>query len=242
MADPYLHADEVPGAIDAAQHVVPLVLDVVGPVRSVADLGGGTGAWLREFQRHGVETVRLYDTVDVRETLLVDAEAFEVVDLERAFPPVRRADLAVCVEVAEHLSAGRAEALVDWLTGTADLVVFSAAVTGQGGKEHVNEQAPAYWTGLFEAHGFMRRDVLRGPLIYDRSVPWWYRQNLFVYVGPGAVLATDRPDFLPDECVLIHETSAALQEPAPPPAVGLRGWLRAFRPALAGTLGHRLRR
>ncbi len=227
----YLHADEVPGAVLAARHVVPLILEAVGAVQSVVDLGGGTGAWLRTMQRHGVETVLLIDTPEVEPDLLVDTSNFLAANLERGFPEVPRFDLAVCVEVAEHLQAERAEPLVEWLTSTADRVVFSAALPGQHGKGHVHLQPPGYWAGLFAARGFVRRDVLRGRLIQEDEVPFWYRQNLLVYTREPALVASTEPDFLPGDFVLVHETNAAMVPPAPP--VGVGTLVRMVGPAVA---------
>jgi hypothetical protein len=53
------------------------------------------------------------------------------------------------LECAEHLPAHRAAPLVEWLTKSAPIVVFSAAIPGQGGKGHINEQPPDYWNDLF---------------------------------------------------------------------------------------------
>ena len=53
----------------------------------------------------------------------------------------------------------RARPVVEWLTASSDIVAFSAAITGQGGKGHVNEQSPDYWDNLFRECGFVRHDV-----------------------------------------------------------------------------------
>jgi hypothetical protein len=235
---PYLHADEVEDSAEAARHVVPVILDAVGTVRSVADLGGGTGAWLHEFKRHGADSVFLFDLETAGTELLVERSEFQPVDLEQAFPPPPRVDLAVCVEVAEHLTAGRAGPLVDWLTAAADRVVFSGAVPGQDGNGHINERVPAYWSGLFAERGFVRRDVLRRALIHNEAVPFWYRQNLFVYVREGASIASNESDFLPEDFLLFHSWNGLLR-PAP---FGLVSWARLFVPAVQAVFRNRLQR
>jgi hypothetical protein len=63
----------------------------------------------------------------------------------------RRFDLVQSLEVGEHLPLSAAETLVDSLTTASDRVLFSAAVKGQGGEFHVNEQPLAFWQELFEA-------------------------------------------------------------------------------------------
>ncbi len=38
---------------------------------------------------------------------------------------------------------------------SADLILFSSAVPGQGGCFHLNEQAPSYWSDIFRSLGFL---------------------------------------------------------------------------------------
>ena len=71
-------------------------------------------------------------------------------------PPLRigrRFDLVNCLEVAEHLDASRADSFVDDLCALGDVVVFSAAIPGQGGTHHVNEQFQSYWQERFRRNG-----------------------------------------------------------------------------------------
>ena len=37
-------------------------------------------------------------------------------------------------------------------------MLFSAAVPGQGGENHVNEQPLAYWRAIFREHGYSAVD------------------------------------------------------------------------------------
>jgi SAM-dependent methyltransferase len=65
-------------------------------------------------------------------------------------------DLVMCTEVAEHLDAQYADILVDIVCRHARKSVFwTAAVQGQGGLDHVNEQPPEYWFEKFGDHGFV---------------------------------------------------------------------------------------
>ena len=62
--------------------------------------------------------------------------------------------------------------------------VFSAAIPGQGGTGHVNEQWPSYWRDLFEAEGFEVSGALRFEFWNDDRVENWYRQNLLIAARP----------------------------------------------------------
>jgi SAM-dependent methyltransferase len=180
------------GSRRSAAAVVPVVRSLVGDVSSVLDVGCGVGTWLAEWKRSGAgdsTTVTGYDGDYVdRSALQIAADEFVPVDLaDPASVPRRRADLTMSVEVAEHLDAGQADAFVDLLTSTSDLLLFSAAIPLQGGTHHVNEQWPSYWRPKFVARGFEEFDLLRSRLWRDDSVEWWYRQNLLLYArGPAA--------------------------------------------------------
>lgn len=56
----------------------------------------------------------------------------------------RAFDLAVTVEVAEHLPSSRAQSFVADLVHLASAIAFSAAIPGLGGTKHINEQWPDY--------------------------------------------------------------------------------------------------
>jgi SAM-dependent methyltransferase len=152
MSDPYDAAfyDIIrDGCLRSARRVVPLVLAAVHASR-VVDVGCGEGAWLSVFKEAGC-TVRGVDGDYVdRRRLLIDEDEFVGHDLTEGFD-LGRFDLAVCLEVAEHLEAPFADQLVATLVRHAPVVLFSAAIPGQGGVGHVNEQWPAFWVEKFNA-------------------------------------------------------------------------------------------
>src|SRR5262245_27058351 len=143
---------------DSACEVVPLVVDLLHP-RRVVDVGCGTGTWLAAFAEHGATEVLGLDGEYVDRALLdIPADCFVPADLTQPVHQLGRYDLALCLEVAEHLPASRAEGLVSDLTNLAPVVLFSAAIPLQGGVNHVNEQWPEYWAGLFRDRGFVPID------------------------------------------------------------------------------------
>lgn len=94
----------------------------------------------------------------------------------------REFDLVVCLEVAEHLLKNNASSFIDYISSFAPIIFFSAAVPGQGGANHINEQWPEYWSKLFFDRGFQCLDIIR-PLIWNNSqVEPWYSQNSFLYI------------------------------------------------------------
>lgn len=173
------------GAIDeklaSARAILPLVRDLV-PVTSVLDVGCGFGAFLAVWGELGVETrVGVEGEWITREALLVPPESVRVRDLEAPLDLDERFDLVTCLEVAEHLSPQRARGFVADLVARAPVVLFSAAIPGQGGTGHVNEQWQAYWVHLFRAHGYEPIDAIRPRIWDDPEVCWWYAQNTLLF-------------------------------------------------------------
>lgn len=162
------------GCQASAAVVAPLVLQHV-PARSVIDVGCGEGHWGAEFQRLGCVVLGVDgDYVDS------PVIPFAARDLTKPLHELEGYDLAVCLEVAEHLPESAAANLIAGLCDLAPVVLFSAAIPGQGGTGHVNEQWPGYWTDLFGARGYACSGALRFAIWDDDRVENWYRQNLII--------------------------------------------------------------
>ena len=171
------------GARRSAHHLLGLLGPLLSP-SSVVDLGSGRGVWLDEWRKAGVRDVLAIDGDYVnRDMLAVPREAFMAADLTAPVALDRRFDLAQSLEVGEHLPQAASSVLVDSLTRASDRVLFSAAVTGQGGECHVNEQPLAFWQDLFAQRGYTAYDCLRPHLSTNRQIEPWYRYNAILYVN-----------------------------------------------------------
>jgi hypothetical protein len=133
----------------------------------------------------GVEDVLGLDQPIIdRARLLIPEDRFVAADLGEPLQLDRTFDLALCLEVVEHVSAAASERMVDQLVALAPAVVFSAGVPGQGGDGHINERWGSWWEAQFASRGFDRFDVLRQIMWDEPDVQWWYSQNLVVYARP----------------------------------------------------------
>ena len=150
--------------------------------RSVVDVGCGIGTWLAAARDFGVTDVVGIegDWLD-KKLARIPGHLITTLDLEKGFDLARTFDLAICLEVAEHLSPESATRFVESLTAHAGVILFSAAIPFQGGHHHVNEQFPDYWSNLFRGSGYQPVDFIRRAIWDDRSVLWWLRQNILVF-------------------------------------------------------------
>jgi len=180
-----------PGSSRSAKQLVPQLLDIVKPT-SVVDVGSGTGVWSAVFLAHGITDLLAIDGGYVKpEQLEIPRSHFKTMNLEGAILVDRTFDLAVCLEVAEHLNPARAESLVSDLASLAPVVAFSAAIPGQGGTNHINERWQSYWRDLFLLAGFDAIDCLRTSNWHNEEIEWWYRQNLILYVKKRTHIGSD---------------------------------------------------
>ncbi|HEY1220604.1 MAG: class I SAM-dependent methyltransferase [Bryobacteraceae bacterium] len=197
------YAGLVDGSASSAAVVVPLVLSFL-PVRSVVDVGCGVGPWAAAFLANGVPEVQGIDGDYVdRSQLRIPPDRFSARDLTKPLQLDRTFDLAVCLEVAEHLPEPRASGLVVDLISLAPCVLFSAAVPGQGGTHHINEQYLSYWIDLFQGRGYEAIDPIRPRILGNNVVEWFYQQNTVMFAAPQhPVLAKG----FPKPQIFIHQT------------------------------------
>jgi glycosyltransferase involved in cell wall biosynthesis len=97
-----------------------------------------------------------------------------------------KADVAICLEVAEHISAEFSDILVNNIVSVnAKTIIFTAAPPGQAGVNHINLQDHKYWVNKFLANGYLLDESLSskfckdlsGSLLYTK----WYLDNWMVF-------------------------------------------------------------
>lgn len=91
-------------------------------------------------------------------------------------------DLAISLEVAEHLEPDASTNFVKAITSYSDLVLFSAAIDDQQNPIHTNVRPINFWVDLFQKQGYECFDIIRPELIErEYNVDSWYIQNILLF-------------------------------------------------------------
>ncbi len=192
-ASPYdrqFYEDLRAGSRRSADIILSHVFEIVGRPQSIVDFGCGIGTWIAAAKDLGVEDVMGLDGDYVEPDMLeVAPDLFHPTDLKQPVSLDRKFDMAMSLEVAEHLPGDRAAGFVADLMAAAPVVLFSAAVPGQQGDDHVNEMWQHRWAELFLDQGWSVADAIRPRIWTDERVSWWYVQNIFIFAHPNAVAA-----------------------------------------------------
>jgi SAM-dependent methyltransferase len=168
-------------SLKAAELIAPLLAPL--HVASVVDFGCGSGTWLRAFRDNGAASVHGMDQFDPANVpLLIEPGEYRRVDLTQEVRLPRQYDLALSLEVGEHLPPRASRTLVSNLASASGRVVFSAATPGQGGVDHVNERPLSDWVEMFAEHGYAASDFIRLAIAARRlPVEPWYRYNTLFF-------------------------------------------------------------
>jgi len=168
-------------SINSANELIPLFLNYFKP-KSVLDIGCGLGAWLSIFERNQCEVFGIDGNYVKPKDLVIDQNKFKAYDLNTPYNLEKKFDLVISLEVAEHIYPKNAKIFIDSMCLHSDIVLFSAAVPGQEGTLHFNEQYNDYWINLFSQNGYQCIDFLRHKIWNNNKISWWYRQNILIFI------------------------------------------------------------
>lgn len=168
--------------IKSAHIILKYILERLKP-KSVVDFGCGSGTWLSEVSKLGIsEFIGIDGDYVNKKWLLFDSKKFKSSDLTKEIKLDKKFDLAISLEVAEHIDEKYSDVYLSNIVSSSDIILFSAAIPNQGGTNHINEQYPRYWINKFNLLGYDCLDVLRSIFWDNDNIAFWYRQNIMLFV------------------------------------------------------------
>lgn len=183
------------GSLRSAQIFLEHLFKFYRP-KSAIDIGCGRGGWLKVCgDLAGAETLVGYDGPWNSQSNMMDQKIkFNGIDLNSKFQAEQKFDIAISLEVAEHLRPESSENFVNSMCHLSDVILFGAAFIGQGGTNHINCRYPSYWANLIVRNDYVVFDIFRPEFWGDDRVRPWYRQNTFLYVKRNHLLAKTLTD------------------------------------------------
>lgn len=180
--DNKFYEQQMPGSLKSARIYLGHLWNYMQP-DSVTDVGCGAGTWLRACQELGARQLFGIDGYAINPKMLqgLTDVTFESNDFNKCFS-LKKTDLVISLEVAEHLQPSSSAMFVESLTSGSHAVLFSAAYSGQGGDGHINERPHSFWAKIFIDQGYTPFDLFRPFFWGNNEVSSWYRQNTFLYI------------------------------------------------------------
>ena len=175
-----------------AARIVLRDLYQIYPYTSLVDFGCGSASWLKaanEIIKKDKKLTGIDGDYSKNIHIFNDAN-FIYKNLEDEVN-IEKHDLAISLETAEHLSPGRASSFVKDLCKASDVILFSAAVDGHGGTNHLNENNPSYWINHFKNNSY-------DPFIFLNRKKYWYHESFkkCPYYISGSFLYIKRDTYL----------------------------------------------
>lgn len=153
--------------------------------KSVIDWGCGIGSYLLAAKRCGVELLK---GLDIGGDFAKKYTSEDVVgyiacgDITKKMV-LDQFDVALCIEVAEHIEPTGSKQLVENVcSNVKNLVVFTAAPEGQIGTGHINCKPKQYWIDLFLENDCVY-SVSETKIVLKlwEEAEWYIKQNLMVF-------------------------------------------------------------
>lgn len=163
-----------------------IIKNIKSDLTSVIDYGCGAGWFLYYFKKAGINDIVGVEPNEENSSVLDLSikDNVKFLDLTEQIYMDKQFDLAMNIEVAEHIDEKYADLVVENITRHTDLLIFSAATPGQGGYGHVNEQPFEYWVEKLNKINFncdSKSTKKFRHYLKENKAKSWYINNISVF-------------------------------------------------------------
>ena len=178
METRYQH-DKIVHNLKDPKIIIKEVLKHFSP-KTAIDLWCWLGTFVKVLQDNWVDAYWVnWDRIE-KDKLFIDEKNLIIKNLEEFYDFWKKYDLAISLEVAEHIDEKYSDNFVKTLISCSDYIIFSAATSWQWWQNHVNEQRPEYREKKFNKYWYKFYDVFRHIFWDDKNIFWRYKQNMFL--------------------------------------------------------------
>jgi SAM-dependent methyltransferase len=152
--------------------------------KSVIDFGCANALHIAEFRKLGVDTFGVEGTCYYEPYIKKNYDGSYIIkDLRYPFFVGKKFDLAICIEVLEHIEEAFGMVAVENICRHSDTLCVTASPTG-GTRKHVNPQGKKYWATCFQGFSYkyerQESEGLERKFSGLEYANWMY-ENLMIY-------------------------------------------------------------
>ena len=151
--------------------------------KNVLDIGCGPGMYVEEILKRNISAIGIEVSDKIQKSYVLNKSLFDMHET---------ADVVLCMEVAEHLPEEKADDIVKKVVeSTESILIWTAAIPGQGGVGHINCQPKEYWREKFEKEGLIYTDILTQKcrnFALKGIHMGWFVNNVQIFIKPAVTL------------------------------------------------------
>lgn len=144
---------ELPSCSLLASRMIDKIVEIYKP-QSVLDLGCGTGKAIDYFLGKYIPTIFGVEGSQMAINSASHPELIKNFNLNNELNLNKHFDIIFCFEFIEHIHPRCVHNLMKTFSNHSNVIVLTAALPGQGGLGHFNEQPPEYWIKIFSKYGY----------------------------------------------------------------------------------------
>lgn len=180
------HYKTDPIKLKTAPEIISKVLSVIQPTTCL-DVGCGTGIYIEEFNKQGVETIGVDGNLATKTILNTSQENVLYKDVRSPLGLNKKFDLVMCIELIEHIEEKYEEVLLHNLTQHTNKWLLLTTGEDTKGKDryHLNEKPVEYWIKKVTDLGFeyKEKETLELRQHFRKTLPrrFWRKKTMLLW-------------------------------------------------------------